>query len=81
MMAGGVPVGTSTPFHAGASKPGKPDSATVGKSGSDLLRLSVVTAIPRMRPACICGTAEGPTVNIICAWPAIKPVTPCATVL
>ena len=34
MMAGGVPAGATMPFHCIVEKPGTPDSATVGTSGS-----------------------------------------------
>ena len=39
-----VPAGASTPNHGPISKPGRPDSATVGTLGSSGKRLSLVTA-------------------------------------
>ena len=51
--AGGVPAGASTPYQVLTSKPLKPDSATVGTSGSDELRLAEVTANGRSLPALI----------------------------
>jgi hypothetical protein len=44
-----VPVGTTMPCQAAASKPGMPDSAKVGRSGNRVERLMLVTARPRRR--------------------------------
>ena len=49
MMSAGVPVGTTMPCQAAASKPGMPDSASVGSSGIRAERLLPVTAKPRKR--------------------------------
>src|SRR5262245_31828674 len=39
-----------TPYQTVTSKPGKPASATVGTSGNSGLRVSVLTASPRVLP-------------------------------
>ncbi len=46
------------PNQVKTSKPGTPDSLTVGTSGSALLRFAVVTASARNLPAWICGIDE-----------------------
>ncbi|MNV91430.1 hypothetical protein D3C71_1859220 [compost metagenome] len=46
----GVPAGANTPYQVLTSKFLKPDSATVGTSGSDELRLADVTANGRSLP-------------------------------
>ena len=46
----GVAAGASSPKCSMASKPGSPDSATVGTSGSRLVRVALVTAIGRRLP-------------------------------
>ena len=51
--AAGVPAGANTPYQVLTSKSLKPDSATVGTSGSDELRLAEVTASGRSLPALI----------------------------
>ena len=43
----GVAFGASRPSHSSTSKPGSPDSATVGKSGSSLSRCNPVVATAR----------------------------------
>jgi hypothetical protein len=50
-MSRGVFAGARMPVTVLASKPGTPDSASVGTSGSAAARFAVVTAIARMRPA------------------------------
>ena len=57
--AAGVPAGAKTPYQVLTSKPLKPDSATVGTSGSEELRLAEVTASGRSLPALIWPMAEG----------------------
>ena len=49
--AAGVPAGAIRPNQEIASKPGRPDSATVGRSGRTGERLSEVTASPRSWPS------------------------------
>ncbi|CFW04152.1 Uncharacterised protein [Bordetella pertussis] len=56
------------PNQAVASKPGKPDSATVGVSGSRGARSALLTARARARPALICGKAVGRLSHISCTW-------------
>ena len=43
-MSSGVPAGAAMPHQLDAMKPGKPDSAMVGTSGSIGMRCSVATA-------------------------------------
>ena len=50
MMSAGVPAGAKIPFQANASKPGKPASATVCKSGLDAKRCGLVTPSNFRRP-------------------------------
>src|SRR5436190_23717553 len=76
-MAGGVPVGASTPNHDEASKPGIPDSATVGTLGSAAARVNEVTASARSLPALMCGSAEGRLSNINCTCPPIRSCNAC----
>ena len=48
-----MPAGATTLYHATNSKPGKPDSLTVGTSGNCFERCRVVTAMPRSDPSFI----------------------------
>jgi len=41
MIEAGVRAGTNSPHHGATSKPGKPDSASVGTSGAAATRLAV----------------------------------------
>src|SRR5205823_13486107 len=50
----GVLAGTKKPNHDITSKPGTPDSAMVGMSGTTATRSLVVTATPRTEPAFTC---------------------------
>ena len=54
-ISGGVPAGANTPCHEPTSKPGNPDSASVGTSGAIDERLAVVTASARSLPALASG--------------------------
>lgn len=74
MTGFGVPAGAARPNHDCTSKPGKPDSATVGTSGSSGERCALVMAMARNRPACTCGRAEGVLSNIDCTWPPSRSV-------
>ncbi|MNY60157.1 hypothetical protein D3C86_1966710 [compost metagenome] len=58
MISGGVPVGTMMPCQAPASKPRKPDSASVGTSGNSDMRSAVVTASRFMCRLLIKGMTE-----------------------
>ena len=55
MMAGAVAAGAATAYQLLTSKPGRPDSITVGVSGSTAVRFALVTAMPRNRPLNTCG--------------------------
>src|SRR6202171_6844772 len=55
----GVFAGTKNPNHENTSKPGTPDSAMVGISGTAATRSLVVTASPRKLPDRTCDTIEG----------------------
>ncbi len=57
MTSLGVAAGANMPNQASTSNPGKPDSFSVGTSGSALEREIEVTAIGRRRPAFTLGTA------------------------
>ncbi len=74
MMGRGVFAGTSTPYQLLASKPGSPASATVGRSGNSAERLAVLTAIPLILPAFICGTAVAAVANTSCMLPATRSI-------
>jgi hypothetical protein len=65
-----VPAGATKPFHATASKPGKPPSATVGRFNICGPRRADVTASGRMRFAWIIGSSEVGFDMIICTSPA-----------
>ena len=58
-IPGGVPAGANRANQPLASRPGKPDSSTVGTSGSSGRRLRLVTASPRSMPDWTCGTKVG----------------------
>src|SRR5262249_11812114 len=51
MIGAGVPAGASSPNQAVASKPGKPASTMVGRSGDDGARVSEGTASGRTLPS------------------------------
>ena len=57
ITAAGVPLGAKKPSHSDTSKPGKPDSATVGTSGSDGSRFAVLIASDRSLPVLACGSS------------------------
>jgi hypothetical protein len=61
-------------IHAIASKPGRADSATVGRSGMATERCRLPTAMALRRPAFTCGRAPGPVSNITDTSPAISAV-------
>lgn len=63
-MAGGVPLGAHRPYQVLMSKPGNPDSAIVGTSGSSSTRRLVVTATARSLPDLMKGMADGMESNI-----------------
>ena len=63
-MAAGSPAGPTTPTHAVASIPGKPDSASVGTSGKSAMRFALVTASTFTFPARACGKVVLTTSNL-----------------
>src|SRR6266404_2195842 len=75
MMGLGVAAGASTPYQTITSKPGRPDSATVGRSGISEERLKLVTASGLNRPALIMGSTAGMFAIIMVAWPLTRSVT------
>ena len=66
----GVPAGMNRPYQVLTSKSLKPSSATVGTSGSDVLRRAEVTARVRSLPALIWPMAEGSDETIRSTLPA-----------
>ncbi len=60
------------PLQVGASYPGTPASATVGKSGKPGERRAPLTASARTVPAFACGAIELRLSNIRCTRPAIR---------
>jgi hypothetical protein len=59
MTSGGVPAGAISPYQTYKSKPGNPDSATVGNFGSSADLAAVLTARYLSFPACTCGPVVG----------------------
>src|ERR1039458_8056329 len=74
MISGGVPAGAITPPHDTDSKPGRPDSVTVGTSGSEGIRLALVTAIARSLPDLTFGIAAIAVGNATAMAPDITSV-------
>src|SRR5262249_15420944 len=68
-MSLGVPVGAISPFQVSTSNPGKPDSATVGTSGSCGARSLLETARSRIEPAVACGMASETFENMVGQMP------------
>ena len=66
MIGLGMPAVVSRPIHWIASNPGKPCSATVGRSGSCGSRMRLPVAIARRAPAWICGSDS--RVEIAVKW-------------
>ncbi|MNI35627.1 hypothetical protein D3C73_896590 [compost metagenome] len=68
----GVPRGAYRPDQAVTSKPGKPASAIVGRSGAAGLRSADVTAMPRKRPPAFMAAMELGRLSIrMSTWPPI----------
>src|SRR5450432_3964037 len=65
----GVAAGARMPNQATVSYPGKPDSCTVGTSGSSGERVRVVTASGRSLPAFTSGSAGGKLTNMAATCP------------
>ncbi len=74
-IAGGVPAGAKTPCHEPTSKPGSPDSVSVGTSGAISDRFAVVTASALSLPALASGHAVVMLSKVIVTWP---PTTSCS---
>ena len=51
MIGCGVPIGAAKPSHSDESNPGRIVSATVGTSGSEFVRLALVTTNGRSLPS------------------------------
>ena len=77
-IAGGVPRGASRPVPPPTSKPGTPDSATVGISGAAGRRALEVTAIARSLPLFKNGRISGAFWNDNSNCPATSSVVICA---
>src|SRR5258708_7839868 len=65
-----VPRGAKKPNQEPASKPGNPESATVGVSGSERERTLLLTAIATRFPALMCAITEGMVANMNWMRPA-----------
>src|SRR5438105_12386471 len=74
MMWRGVPAGARRPNQVSTSKPGSPDSATVGNSAALATRCALVTATPRSLPLRACGNATGRFANMNEVCPARRSV-------
>src|SRR6266516_4891083 len=72
MTSCGVLAGTKKPNHENTSKPGKPDSAMVGRSGTTATRSLVVTASPRKLPAFTCSSTVGMLSKMTSTRPGIR---------
>src|SRR5688572_31064629 len=59
----GTPAGVHSPCHEITSKPGKPDSAMVGTSGTSGLRVEEVTPSMRSFPPRVEPMSEGKVAN------------------
>ena len=70
----GVPAGAIRPNHEVASKPGKPDSATVGRFGITDERFNDVTARPRNWPSRTIGMIEPMFCSVMVTRPPITSV-------
>ena len=69
MIGSGVFAGASNPVHEFTSKPVKPCSLIVGKSGNCGERLSDAIPSGRRRPDLICADSAVAPVQIIGIWP------------
>ena len=75
IASGGVLAGATTAIHTPASKPGKPDSATVGTSGRCAERVAPVCAITFSLPAFTCGRIAVGLSESTCTSPATRAIT------
>src|SRR5262249_41810404 len=69
MIGSGAPAGASSANQAVASKPGKPTSTMVGRSGDDGAGVSEVTASGRTLPSLASGSAETGLANTMVRRP------------
>ncbi len=77
----GVSRGAIRPNQATISKPGKPDSATVGTLGSSGDRVALVTAMGLRLPLRTRGRDEGRLSTMALMWPAMTSLSAPATPL
>ena len=68
----GVFAGANTQYIEIASYPGRPEAATVGRSGNSSNGVALVTASARSLPAFTCGSTEVAVKNDICTWPVMR---------
>ena len=75
MMGAGTPAGATAPNQLVYSKPGRPDSASVGWSGREGRRCREVTPMDFILPDRMCGTSA--VVLPITTW--MRPAMPSTT--
>ena len=68
--------GATRPYQPFSAKPGTPDSATVGTSGKNAERFSVVTAIALSFPLRTCGDTDGALPSAMCTCPPSRSMIP-----
>src|SRR5687768_13410017 len=71
----GIPAGPTIPYHATATKPGKPASAIVGMSGSDGERCGAVTPKPLSLPDLMNGIEDERLAKLKSTCPPSSPVS------
>ena len=74
MMLAGVFRGANTEFTVDDSKPGTPESATVGNPGTNAVGFALVTANALTLPDLVCAAMEPDEANITCTSPESSPV-------
>ena len=80
MTGSGVFAGAARPSQVMPSKPGTPDSATVGMSGASVERWLVVMARPFNCPARIIGSDQMMLSKMYCTRPSITSGADCTPV-
>ena len=78
-IVGGVLAGTKNEYQEVTSKPGTPDSATVGYSGAVGKRFAEVTASPRNWPDRACCSTPAMVLNIMSTRPGMTSFSAGAT--
>ena len=78
-ISAGVLAGTRNAYQDETSKPGTPDSATVGNSGAVGKRLAVVTASPRNCPDLACCSTPAMVLNMTSTRPGMTSFKASAT--